>query len=112
MEFSEREKEKVGHLIGLDDFFFYNLMVLFILPPLSSTEMKIWIGIGCIIFIEIGYIVTISIGPSVKLWGETKFEPALPFPIIAFSTYFILINVFIGDSESNLCEYSELFNYR
>ncbi|CAF2390762.1 unnamed protein product [Rotaria sp. Silwood2] len=112
MEFAESEKEKYAHSISLGDFLFYNLMVLFVLPPVSSIEMKICIGIGCIIFIEIGYILTIWIGTFMKFWNAIEDGPALPLPVIAFSAYFILANVFIEDSNRNLCEYLELSNYR
>jgi hypothetical protein len=37
-------------LLGLGDLIFYNLMILFILSPLSSIEMKICVGIVCITF--------------------------------------------------------------
>jgi hypothetical protein len=70
-----------------------------ILPPLSSIEMKIYIGIGCIIFIKIGYIITIRTSIYAK---ENLFIPALPLPV-AFSAYIILLNVVREDLNSNLC---------
>jgi hypothetical protein len=100
MELKELEKETYIHGLGLGDFFFYNLMVLFVLPPLASIRMKMCIGIGCIIFIEIGYMITIWI--SLFLNGNRN-GPALPLPVIAFSAYIILLNVFVGDFDSDLC---------
>jgi len=100
MELIELEKLTDVGILGLGDFLFYNLMVLFILPPLSSIEMKICIGIGCIIFIQIGYIITIR--TSIYAKGNL-FIPALPLPVIAFSAYMILLNVFREDLNSNLC---------
>jgi len=46
MELKDLEKETCSHGLYLGDFFFYNLMVLFLLPSLTSIEMKIFIGIG------------------------------------------------------------------
>jgi len=74
------------HLLGLGDFIFYNLMILFILSPLSSIEIKICVGIGCIIFIEI-----IRFD---RFWNKIKARPGLPLSVI---TYTILIDLFIKD---------------
>ncbi len=69
-------------------------MVLFVLPSLTSIEMKIFIGIDCIVFIQIGYMITIWI--SLLLNGKRN-GIALPLPVIAFTAYTILLNVFLGD---------------
>ncbi|CAF1265827.1 unnamed protein product [Rotaria sp. Silwood1] len=110
MDFSEIEKEKYGALIGLSDFRFYNLMVLLVLHPLPTIEMKICIGIGCIVFIEIGYMLTIWIGPRMEFGNGNKSRPCLPLPVIAFSVYFVLIDGFIVDLNPNVCQYSKAFN--
>jgi hypothetical protein len=96
----ELNNNSVVYLLGLGDFLFYNLMVLFILPPLSSIETKICIGIGCIIFIQIDYMLTIWMD---LFKNQLNSKPALPLPIVAFSLYAILLNIFVEDLNSNLC---------
>jgi len=107
MTFAELLEEEIIQRLGEGDFCYYNLMVLFVLQPLSSIEMKICIGIVCMIYIQMGYILTIVIVPFVEV-KYAKWKPALPFPILAFSAYFVLINTFVEDSNSDLCKY---FNY-
>lgn len=88
------------YVLGLGDFTFYNLMILFIISPLPPIEIKIYIAIGAIIFIQIGYIVTIWKG---SYWSEIKTRPVLQLPVIAFSAYTILLDVFMKDLNTNLC---------
>ncbi len=100
MDLKDLEKETCLHGLDLGDFFFYNLMVSFVLSSLTSIEMKIFVGIGCIIFIKIGYTITKWI--SLLLYGKRN-GPALPLPVITFTAYTILLNVFVGDFDSDLC---------
>jgi hypothetical protein len=100
MELIELKKLTRLELLGLGDFFCYNLMILFILPPLSSIEMKICIGIGCLIFIQIAYIIAVSTG---IFSNETLYKPAASLPVVAFSVYMFLLDIFTEDLNSNLC---------
>jgi hypothetical protein len=95
----ELDDNSIISVLGLGDFELYNLMVLFVLSPLLSIEMKIYVGIGCMIFIQIGYVA----GTLLAKFYEIIVIPAVPLPVIMFSAYMILLNVFMEDLNSNLC---------
>jgi hypothetical protein len=87
-------------ILGLGDFLYYNLMVLFVLPPLASVTTQIYIGIGCIIFIQIGYMLTNWIA---ILWNQTEIRPATSLPVVTVSTYTILLHIFMQHLNTDLC---------
>ncbi len=87
-------------ILGFGDFFFYNLMVLFVLPPLLPITTKICVAIGCIISVQVGYIVTIWIA---AFWNVETPVPALPLPVIIYSIYTILVDIFIQYSNLDIC---------
>ena len=74
--------------MGDGDFFLFNLLLLWILPPLSSTTTQICIFFGMIINVQIGYMLTDWIG---SLWKEYKM-PALPLPVIFISVYALIVD--------------------
>jgi hypothetical protein len=74
--------------LGDGDFFLYNLLLLWILPPLSSTTIQICVLFGLIINVQIGIILTGWIG---SLWKEYRM-PALPLPVIFISAYALIID--------------------
>ncbi|CAF4000385.1 unnamed protein product, partial [Rotaria sordida] len=86
--------------IGLGDFTFYNLMVLFVLSPLSLMIDQIYVTIGAIISVQIGYM---AMKWTPTFWNKNKSLPALPLPIIAYSAYAILIDTFMQNSNSDIC---------
>ena len=86
--------EKNDHAaLGLDDFFIFNLMLLTVLPPLSSLTVQIYVLIGHIIAVQIGQEATYQLGRLVKQWEQ----PAAPLPVVVVSLYCILINIFIDN---------------
>ncbi len=87
-------------ILGLGDLFFYNLMVLFVLPPLLPITTKICVAIGCIISVQVGYMVTIWIA---AFWNVETPVPALPLPVIIYSIYTILVDIFIQYSNLDIC---------
>ncbi|CAF1373583.1 unnamed protein product [Rotaria sordida] len=86
--------------IGLGDFTFYNLMMLFVLSPLSLIIDQIYVAIGAIISVQIGYM---AMKWTPTFWNKNKSLPALPLPIIAYSAYAILIDTFMQNSNSDIC---------
>ncbi len=87
----KRKNSIGGHALGLGDFFIFNLMILFILQPEWSITIKIFVVFGCIISIQVGHYGTLHL---LKIW-QLNNGPALPFPVVAFSMYTIIICVFI-----------------
>jgi len=103
------DKNKHGSILGLGDFFYYNLMLLFILPPLLPMSAKIWVAIGGIISLQVGYVATIWIA---SFWNLKKIVPALPLPVITYSIYAFLVDIFMQYSNLDICKYLELINKR
>lgn len=66
-------------------------MVLYVLPPLALVTAQIYIGIGCIIFIQIGYMLANWIA---IYWGQTKIWPALSLPVVTVSSYILSYLIF------------------
>ena len=74
--------------LGLGDFFLFNTMVLVILPPMWSMARKIVVVVGCIISIHVGQYGTVCMG---RFWRLHR-APALPFPVVTFSIYAMIVN--------------------
>ena len=79
---------KGAESLGEGDFIFYNLLLLWILPPLSSTTIQICVLFGLIIFVQIGLELTSQFG---YLWKE-PIMPALLFPVILVSAYGVIVD--------------------
>jgi len=80
-------------IIGGGDFIQYNWLLLWLLPPLVSLKIQLYILLGFIICIQIGIHFTIWIGTHLKV----KTMPGTPIPVIVISTYAIIIDVIIQD---------------
>ena len=86
--------------IGLGDFTFYNLIILFILSPLSLTINQIYVSIGAIVSVQIGYMLT---NWTSIFRNKNNILPALPLAVIFYSAYAILIDIFTQNSNSDIC---------
>ena len=86
-----------GACLGFGDFLSYNLMVLLALPPLpsSSTTTQLWITVGSMISIAIGY--------SATIWLRWTYQisrtPGVPLPVMTYTAYVLLLDV-IRDNPS------------
>ena len=78
--------------LGLGDFLFYNLMLLWILPPLSSVTTQACVAIGHIITFQIGETIAAELA-TLHGCGSC---PALPLPIVAVSFYASVLDMFIA----------------
>jgi len=67
-------------------------MLLFILPPLLPMSAKIWVAIGGIISLQVGYVATNWIA---SFWDLKKIVPALSLPVITYSIYAFLVDIFM-----------------
>ena len=74
--------------LGLGDFLAFNLMSLVITNPLWPTTTKLYVFIGCVITIQIGFFITKIVQ---RYWQESTM-PYLPVPIITFSAYAIIVD--------------------
>ncbi len=74
--------------LGGSDFFVYNLLLLWLLPPLSSTTIKLLILFGLSINVQIGLVLTDC---SRSLYEVCRM-PGLPLPVIFVSTYALIID--------------------
>jgi hypothetical protein len=88
--------------LGDGDFFIYNLLLLWLLPPLSSTTVQLCILFGAIINVQTGIILTVWIG---SLWKENRM-PALPLPVILISAYALIVDFMLQSSDEymSICE--------
>jgi hypothetical protein len=74
--------------LGLGDFFFYNLMLLWIVPPLTSLSTKVAIAMGHVVAVHIGLEASDRLA---SLYNKISY-PALPLPIVAVSIYAFLLD--------------------
>ncbi|CAF3046612.1 unnamed protein product [Rotaria sp. Silwood2] len=77
--------------LGDSDFFIYNLLLLWLLSPLSSTIKQMLLFFGLTVNIQIGLMITDWIR---SLWKEYQM-PALPLPVIFVSAYVLIIDFII-----------------
>jgi hypothetical protein len=94
--FTGIDGEKRGAAVGLGDLLTYGLMVLLVLPP-SPISTQLCITAGSMISIGIGYAMTICW----LLTYQSRVVPGLPFPVIIYTAYVLLLDV-IRDN-SNPC---------
>ena len=81
--------------LGEGDFIYYNLLLLWILPPLSSTTIQLSVLFGLIIIVQIGIELTSQFG---SLWEEDMM-PGLLFPVILVSAYGVVIDCILQSSD-------------
>jgi hypothetical protein len=99
----KRKTHNNGESLGLGDFFGFTLMILFLLQPEWSITTKIFVVIGCIISIQVGKCGTSRL---IQIWQLSHAPaPALPFPVVTFSLYTIILNVIIYSINID-CKYS------
>ncbi|UJR17919.1 hypothetical protein I4U23_004818 [Adineta vaga] len=79
--------------LGLDDFFILNLMLLSIVPSLSSITVQICVFIGHVIAVQIGQEATYQLG---RLFQQLD-QPAAPLPAIMVSLYSIILKSFLSN---------------
>jgi hypothetical protein len=77
-------------IIGFADFFFFNLLLLFVLPANSSIATRVCIAVGCIIMVQLGDLCTTFMLPYVS-----DGLPAVPFPTVFVTAYAIVVDAII-----------------
>lgn len=77
--------------LGLGDFLMFNFMLLLVLNPLLSLRTNIFIFLGHIIAVHIGQEGTRQLG----IIYQQSIQPALPLPVITFSTYALFLYSFL-----------------
>jgi hypothetical protein len=82
-------KIKELQIIGGGDFMQYNWLLLWLLPPLVSLKIQLYILFGFIICIQIGIHLMIWIGTRLGV----ECMPDTPIPLIVVSIYGIIIDV-------------------
>jgi hypothetical protein len=97
----KRKTHNNDECLGLGDFLGFNLMILFLLQPQWLIATKIFVVIGCIISIQIGRCGTSRL---IQIW-QISDAPGLPFPVVTFSLYTIILNVIIHSINID-CKYS------
>ena len=92
------DDNEVFPITGLADFFYFDLLLLFILPVNCSFGSRVFIAFVCIILVQLADLCTVW----VILLSDCRHWPGLPFPTIVVTAYMIAIDYFIG--YSNTCE--------
>jgi hypothetical protein len=80
------DKWETSALLGLGDFFTYNLLILFALPSSSSMIIKICVTLGSIVSVQIGCLLTCWL----RLLTKTHSVPGVPLPVITVSMYLVI----------------------
>ncbi len=86
-----KDATKHGESLGGGDFFIYNLLLLWLLPPLSSITIQFCILLGFTINIQISLWLTAWTG---SIWKENPM-PALPLPLILICTYAMIVDFIV-----------------
>ena len=94
-----KREDKCFPVIGLGDFFFFNLLLLFVIPENSSIVTRGCIAFVCIIIVQLGDLCTIYMLP----YGDPKGVPAVPFPTVFVTAYAIALDA-IGQYSDIDCE--------
>ncbi len=84
------EWETSGSL-SLGDFFTYNILALFAVPPSSSITIKICVTLGYIVSVQVGRLLTFLLRRLTK----TTVSPDMPLPVITVSIYLLILNIII-----------------
>jgi hypothetical protein len=85
---SIRAEKRDFECLGLGDFYFYNLMLLWILPPLSPVSTKVAIAVGHVLAVQIG----LDVSDRLAHFYKQVSCPALPMPVVAVSIYAFLLD--------------------
>ncbi len=83
--------------LGGCDFCIYNLLLIWVLPPLASIEIQLFILFGFIISLQIGMVTS---GWLQKLWDTTGM-PGTLFPVITISAYAIILDVVMKNFDTD-----------
>jgi hypothetical protein len=74
--------------LGGADFVAYNILLLWVLPPLPSMTIQLCVLFGFLIIIQIALMITDWIA---SVWEESGM-PGIPLPVILVSTYAIIVD--------------------
>jgi hypothetical protein len=94
-------ENKIFPMIGLGDFFFFNLLILIVIPLNSSMTTRLCTAFVCIMIIQLGNLCT---GCFIS-YDDSKGIPAVPFPTIFVTGYVIAVDAIIQYSNTP-CENS------
>ncbi len=83
------DKWKQSHVLGLGDFFIYNILVLISIPSSASLIIKICVALGTLISVQIGYLIMHRLQHLMKIVSA----PGVPLPVITASTYMFFLNI-------------------
>ena len=83
------DKWKESDYLGVADFLSYNMFVLIVLPMSSSIMIKIYITIGTIISVQIGFLLTDYLCSFLKIYAQ----PAVPLPVMIVSLYLFILDI-------------------
>ncbi len=84
-------------MIGGGDLMKYNWLLLWLLSPLMSFKIQLYILFGFIICIQVGIHLSNWIATHLKVKGI----PGTPIPVILISTYAIIIDVITQNSDED-----------
>ena len=83
------ESKQEFESLGLGDFFVFNVMLLWILPPLSTLSTKVAINVGHVVAVHVG----LDLLDRLARHYEQILYPALPLSVVAVSIYAFLLNL-------------------
>jgi hypothetical protein len=85
------DDEDCFSVIGLGDFFFFDLLLLVVIPDNSSITTRACIAFGCMISVQFSDLCT----GSMFSYVDSPSLPALPIPTIVVTAYAIVIDAII-----------------
>ena len=102
----DEENEDTGFtVIGLGDLFYFNLMLLFVIPLNSSIITKGWIAFICIIVVQLGNLCT----NYIPRFDYPNGVPAVPFPTVLVTTFAVALDA-MGQYSDTDCEILSTIN--
>lgn len=96
----DMEKEdRCFPVLGLGDFFYFNLLLLFVIPVNSPIITRGCIALICIVLVLFGDLCT----TLMRRYGAPDVLPAIPFPAVLITIYAIILDA-IGQYLDTDCE--------
>ncbi len=84
-------KWKQSPVLGLGDFFVYNILVLITIPQSPSMIIKVCVAFGTMVSVQIGHLLTYRLISLVKV----ATAPGVPLPIITVSIYIFVLDIIL-----------------
>ncbi|CAF3261115.1 unnamed protein product [Rotaria sp. Silwood2] len=88
------DKWEKSALLGLGDFYVYNILMLLVIPQSASMSLKVCVTLGSIISVQVGQLLT----NYLQCLFKVRLAPGVPFPVMMVSLYTLLLDIIMTNS--------------